>query len=235
VPEEESALPISGGEITAAKRAASLVRKVLKRPDPQRVVEHRTLVKRELRKHLDLPNWYDDSKDQHAPRVLVFRLGQNSYPDIVYRVFRADDWSKLEVKGLHDRGLDVFTGIHKVAIHGRRARLVNYGKKPPKGEQRNVAIVGRIPYEWISHMDWDRENAEQLPVLHVAHGRKGPIREWVACELGDRDYSEVPFVKFKPRRKWWFSRARDRWVLRRMDRESEDEILRMRSGGDTDS
>ncbi len=223
-------MPISGGEITAARRAFGLLRKVLKRPDPQRVIEHRTIVKRELRKHLDLPNWYDRSREPHAPDVLVFRLGQNSYPDVVYRVFRPDDWSKLEVKGLHDRGLEVFTGIHEVAIDGRTARIVEYGKKPPKGMRRNVAIVGRIPYEWINHMDWDRENGEQLPVLHVAYGRRGPIREWVVCGLHEEDYSELPYVRLKARRKGWISRARDRRVLRTMDREGEDEVVRLRYG-----
>jgi hypothetical protein len=232
MPDDEPALPISGGEITAARRAFSLLREVLKRPDPQRVVQHRAIVKRELRKQLNLPNWYDRSKKPYAPRVLVFRLGQNSYPDVVYRVFRPDDWSKLEVKGLHDRGLEVFTGIHEVTIDGRKARLVEHGKKPPKGIRRTVAIVGRIPYEWISHMDWDRENAEQLPVLHVGYGHKGPIREWVVCGLAEDDYSELPYVKLTARRKGWLSRARARRVLRRMDRQAEDEIVRLRSGSD---
>lgn len=228
-------MPISGGEVTVARRAVGLALKILKRPDPQRVVEHRTIVKRELRKNLDLPNWYDDSKDKHAPRVLVFRLGQNSYPDFVYRVFRGDDWSKREVKGLHDRGLEVFTGIHEVAIDGRKARIVKYGKKPPKGARRNVAIVGRIPYERISHMDWDRENAEKLPVLHVTYGRKGPIREWVVCELSNHDYTELPYVKLKARRKGWISRARDRRVMRKTDRQGEEDIVRSRIGGDVES
>jgi hypothetical protein len=225
-------LPISGGEITAARRAFSLVRKILKRPDPQRVVEHRTIVKRELRKNLELPDWYDRSKRPHAPRILVFRLGQNSYPDVVYRVFRPDDWSKLEVKGMHDRGLEVFTGTHEVAIDNRTARIIEYGKRPPKGTRHKVAIVGRIPYEWISHMEWDRENAEMLPVLHVAYGRKGPIREWLICGLAEDHYSELPYVKLKVRRKGWLSRAWDRRVLRKMDRESEDEVVRLRYGDD---
>lgn len=224
-------MPISGGEITAAKRAFSLLRQVLERPDPQRVVEHRTIVKRELRKHLDLPNWCDHSKEPHAPEVLVFRLGQNSYPKVTYRVFRPDDWSKPEVKGLHDRGLEVFTCIHEVAIDGRTARIVEYGKKPPKGPRHKVAIVGRIPYEWINHMDWDRENGEMLPVLHVGYGRKGPIRAWVVCGLAEEDDAELPYVNLKTRRKGWLSRGRDRRVLRKMDREGEDEIVQLRYGG----
>lgn len=176
-------MPVSGGEITVVRRAFGLIREVLKRPDPQRVVEHRTLVKHELRKNLDLPDWYDRSKRAHAPSVLVFRLGQNTYPDVIYRVFRPDDWMKLEVKGLHDRGLEVFTGIHEVAIRKRQARIVEYGKRRPTGARQKVAVVGRIPYEWISHMEWDRDNAEKLPVLQVAYGRKGPVREWwsAAC------------------------------------------------------
>lgn len=230
MPESEPALPVSGGEVTAAARALGLVRKVLKRPDPQRIVEHRTIVKRELRRHLDLPNWFDRSGEQHAPEVLVFRLGQNTYPDVSYRVFRPDDWMKYEVKGLHDRGLEVFTGIHEVAIRNEKARLIEHGKKPPRGARRTVAAVGRIPYEWINHMDWDLDNAEMLPVLHVAYGRKGPCREWVPCELSTHHYSELSGVRFKVRRKGWLHHVRSNRRLRKMDREHRKQIDRMRYG-----
>src|SRR3954454_14888166 len=98
MPEDDSALPITGGEITAARRALSLVRRVLQRPEPERVIDHRLKAKAELRKHLQF-------SDNHAPEVLIFRLGQNSYPDPRLRNLRGDDWGKYEVKGLHDRGL----------------------------------------------------------------------------------------------------------------------------------
>src|SRR5690349_17897161 len=131
---------------------------------------------------------------------------------------------------MHDSGLEVFPGIHEVAIDGRTARLVEYGKKPPKGTRHKVAIAGRIPYEWISHMEWDCANADMLPVLHVAYGRKGPIREWLVCGLANDHYSELPYVTLKRPRRGWISRARDRRVLRKMDRESEDEVVRLRYG-----
>jgi hypothetical protein len=47
----------------------------------------------------------------------------------------------------------------------------------------SVALVRRIPYEWINHMDWDCENAEQLPSCMSATGADGPMRELVVCGL----------------------------------------------------
>ncbi|ADB51787.1 hypothetical protein Cwoe_3369 [Conexibacter woesei DSM 14684] len=139
---------------------------------------------------------------------------------------------KFEVKGLHDRGLEVFTAIYEVAIHKGKAKIIEAGKRRPKGALHTVIGVGRIPFEWISHMDWDHNNADQLPVLHVAYGRRGPFREWVPCSLAENDTLELLDVRFKVRKKGWLHQFRSNRQLREMDRAGKTELHRMLYGDD---
>jgi hypothetical protein len=169
VPDEDSAQMISGGELTAAARVASAVRRALKRPDPASVLRRRQEVREALAANLRL------SSDS-TPEVVVIRLGrEKNYPEPDNRIagFGASPWFKLEVKGLHDRGLEAFDSIQHVHIRNSIARKVG------EPGARKVYIVGRIPYERIAHMDWSPDPAYGVPRLYVSYGRKGPYKEVV--------------------------------------------------------
>jgi len=216
VPEDHSLQMIPGSELTAAARAFAALRRVLKRPDPVDVLKRRQAVRDDLEAHLRLPKGA-------APEIVVIRLGkEGKYPDPDTRLIGrgASPWFKFEVKGLSDRGLEVYTGIEHVRIRRSKARPV------PDANARKVFIVGRIPYERISFTDWKAETdpAYGLPRLHVAYGRRGPFREVVLYDMpGYQDYeAELHGVKYKPKK----VRAWTRFVWNLRNRRHTRRIVR---------
>jgi hypothetical protein len=199
---------ISGSELTAAARALGAVRRLLRRPDPVAVLERREAVRQELEDNLDFGRG-------HAPEVVVIRLGKDDkYPETDDRLigWAASPWFKFELKGCHDRGLEVYSAIEHVRIRRSRARPVR------DTDARKVFIVGRIPYERISFMDWNAANdpAYWLPRLHVAYGRRGPFREVVVYDMpGHQGYeAELRGVEYRAKkvrpwtRLWWSLKSR---------------------------
>jgi hypothetical protein len=71
-------------------------------------------------------------------------------------------------------------------------------------QERTVFIVGRIPYERITVMDWDggRDPAYNLVRFYVRYGWRGPLRDVVLYDMPDEygHESELRGVKYKPDR-----------------------------------
>jgi hypothetical protein len=185
---------ISGSELTAAARAAGAIRRALKRPDPVAVLERRQAVRQELEDNLHFA-------DESTPEVVVIRLGkEDKYPKADQRLisWSASPWFKFEVKACQDRGLEVYSSIQHVRIRRSRARPLD------DVTARKVFVVGRIPYERISFMDWNAANdpAYGLPRLHVAYGWRGPFREVVLYDMpGYQGYeAELKDVKYRAKK-----------------------------------
>jgi hypothetical protein len=185
---------IPGSELTVAARGLAALRRVLKRPDPVDVLKRREAVRDDLERNLRFG-------DDGAPEVVVIRLGKESeYPDADDRLigWSSSPWFKFEVKGLSDRGLEVYRRIEHVRIRRSKARPVD------DTNARKVFVVGRIPYERIAFTDWKAQNdpAYGLPRLHVAYGRRGPFREVVLYDMpGYQGYeAELHGVKYKPQK-----------------------------------
>jgi hypothetical protein len=139
---------ISGSELTAAARAVGAIRRALKRPDPVAVLKRRQAVRQELEDNLRLGG---DS----TPEVVVIQLGkEDKYPEADERLisWSASPCFKFEVKACQDRGLAVYSSIQHVRVRRSRARPV------ADEDARKVFVVGRIPYERISFMDWNAAN-----------------------------------------------------------------------------
>jgi len=206
---------ISGGELTAAARVAGAIRRVLKRPDPVAILRRRQEVRDEIRTNLTWPE-----KDS-SPEILVIRVGKDDeYPKPDNRLLQlgASPWHKFEVKGLHDRGLEVFLPITRVRFRKGVAREVEHTDEG--GHQ--VFPVGRIPYERIDVMDWQPDPAYGAPRFYVAYGRRGPIKETVLYErrYDDNYLFEIHDVKYRPRKVGVIARARLNWASRRHQRKA---------------
>lgn len=177
---EDGILPISGAELTAATKAARAVRRLLRRPDPVAVLKRRAEVKAEIRRNLYAKgaNWGD------PPEIIVIKLGKHdAYPNTDTRLIDrgASNWFKAEVKGLHDRGVEVYSSIERVVISKGNARRV-FGADAPKS--RKVFVVARLPYERIAYIDWEPDPTYQAPRFHVAYTplRREAYREVVMYE-----------------------------------------------------
>lgn len=182
MPSEEEHLPISGAEITAGARLIGAARRLLRRPDPVAVLKRRAEVKDEIRRNLYAKdaNWGD------PPEVIVVKLGKHDdYPNTDTRVFArgASDWFKAEIKGLHDRGVEVYSAIEYVVIENGKARRVRSDNDPGA---RKVWVVGRLPYERIAYIDWEPDPGYHAPRFYVAYTvlRREAYREVVLYQGG---------------------------------------------------
>lgn len=209
---EDVDLPISGAELSIAARVLGWLTR--RRKDPVAVLKQKEAVRNELRQHLS-------SKESKYPEVVVVRLGhEDAYPNADLRLlpFGASPWFKFEIKGAHDRALEVVLAIEFAAI--KRGKATRADEDTPGAVK--VFVVGRIPYNRIRHMDWSADDAYGLPRLYAAYGWRGPCEEVVLYEAPSKPDGylyEIPDVKWKGERS---RRKRLRRTLRRVQMAHED-------------
>jgi hypothetical protein len=141
-------------------RAALLVRRLTRRPDPVKVVQYRQHVRDALRARLPKPT------PGHSPEVIVIQLAKASnYPELKSKLFdfTPPNWMKLEVIRIADDALEVIVQIVAVRIKDGKARPVD---RASDEEGRTVLIIGRIPYEKVANIDWVPDPAYGAPRLY---------------------------------------------------------------------
>jgi hypothetical protein len=194
MPSEHEHLPITGAEITTVAKAIGGVRRALRRPDPVAVLKRRAEVREEIRTNL----YAKDANWGKPPEIIVIKIGtHDDYPNTDRRLYGrgASDWFKGEVKGLHDRGIEVFASIEHVLVHKGKARRVSYTRP----ESCKVWVVGRIPYERVAWIDWEPDPAYAAPRFYVAYTflRHEAYRDVVLYEGNpDRFLYEIHGVKY---------------------------------------
>lgn len=224
---DEEPMPITGVEIGAAARFAGWFRRtILRRQDPVSVLKRRAAVKDELREGLHWPG------GDEVPEVMIVQLTKaDRYGELDDRIIGrgASDWFKGEVKGLHDRGLEIFSAIEYIEIGKGKAYRVHPDESPTA---RKVWVVGRIPYERIGYIEWERDPNYSAPRLYVAYGwRREPFREIALYEGDPSDYLyELPELDYRGEGGGPFKRLgrllhriRFNLQLRRQAREARDQ------------
>jgi len=189
-----------------------LLRQLLQRPDPVKILQERERRRSELRTRLNWPE-----RDE-SPEILVIRLRHyKKYPEPDVRLvgFSASAWFKFEVKAVTDNALEVFDSIQEVRISNGVATPVE-----ADGKSRRVFVVGRIPLETIALIDWSADPAFGLPRIYSRFGRRGPFSsEAVLYEkLGPGDFREIYGVRYKGRRIGIWERLKFGWDQRRYAR-----------------
>lgn len=234
---QEGELPITGGELTVLARVGAAVRRIFRQPQPAAVLRYRETMRQQIRKNLAWPE-----RDE-APEVVVVRLAKkDEYPSVDalrFGLFRSSPWFKLEVKRLHDRGLEVYLRIEHVSIRRGKARTAPPAEPTPPNALK-VWVVGRIPYERIAHIDWEPDPVYSAPRFYVEYGWRGPYREVVLYEQArgafrmrarDGGLLELPDVDYQGEAgnpwRWLTStlrRLKAAYVLRREDRRATHEL-----------
>lgn len=198
--------------------AVSLGWRLLRRPDPVKMLEERHKREKELREGLDWPE-----KDA-SPEVVVIRLRDYlKYPKTDDRVidFWSSPWFKFEVKKITDDSLEIFDSIQEVRVRRGKARPVKPGEKGLL-----VYVVGRVPLESIALIRWEGDPAYSLPRLYCHYGRRGPYREVVLFQKNETYFMELDGIRYKgrgspfPRRFWW------NWRINREQKKAERERWR---------
>ena len=185
-------LPITGAEVTAAARVAATVRRTLRRPEPAQVLARRKEVRAEIRENLVWP------EHDEVPEVVIVNYKRyDRYGELDERILGrgASDWFKVEVKGLHDRGFEVYSAIENVVIRRGKAYRVRDESAPGAFK---VYVVGRIPYERIAFIDWEPDPSYGAPRFYVVYTwRRDPYREVVLYEDGFGDHRFQVEAKYK--------------------------------------
>jgi hypothetical protein len=173
-----------GAEITVGLRLVGWFRRtVLRRPEPTLILRRRAEIREEIRQNLRWPS------SNEVPEVLVVNHRRyDTFGELDTRVIGrgASDWFKTEVKGLHDRGLEVYMSIEYAVIRRSKARRV---RDEQTHGARKVWVVGRIPFERIAYIDWEPDpNYGTARFYIIFRWWRNPYREVVLYEGSPREY-----------------------------------------------
>jgi hypothetical protein len=199
-------------------RAGLLVRRVTRRPDPIKVIQHRERVRDMMYARLAKPG------RDHWPEVIVVQASKASrYPEIKDKIFDfgPPDWMKVEVSRITDDALEVGLQFVRVRIRNGQARPVDHLSDQ---QGRKVLIVGRLPYEKIAHVDWSGDPAYSSPRLYMHFRWRSPYKAIEVHSGGDGQYFAMQGVTFKDTRYSHLDRIRFNLESRRnrLGREPSD-------------
>jgi hypothetical protein len=222
VPDPDSdphTLPIPGSEITAALKAATAVRRFLRRPPPAAVLRLRVSRRDEIRQNI-----------KGEPEVLIVnakKWDQEGKPD--NRIFGrgASNWFKAEVKAAADAGFEWFSSIEYVRIRRGKAFRVEDSSTPGA---RKVWVVGRLRYETITFIDWAPDPGSSSPRFYVEYSwRHAPHADVLLYEESGYQDHLYPLegINYVGNRRltrlvWRFRSARYTIEQRRRDRQERD-------------
>lgn len=219
-------MPITGAEVTAAARVGAAIRRTLRRPEPVHVLARRKEIRQEIRENLHWP------EHDEVPEVVIVNYKKyDRYGELDQRIIGrgASDWFKAEVKGLHDRGIELYLAIEDVAIRRGKAYRVEH---EDASRTCKVYVVGRIPYERIAFIDWEPDPSYSAPRFYVVYTwRRDPYREVVLYEDGPGNYQFQMHEKYKGDGGNPIKRLRRRGQLVRFHLEERLERRRFRRAG----
>ena len=187
-----------------ALRGAYLEMKRQRRAGPEAQLAHRQEVKADIQAHLPAAtaDW--------APELIVRDMARmDDYPNLDEDWWGISAWFKVEGKGMYHRGLEVFLQVQRITIADGIAR-------PSAGvdnaDTRTVFVVGRIPFDAITLIDWTGDDYYPVPHLYCWFDQaEGPYEEVVLYEKMNDGYLRLlDGVRYRPRsrlRAWRDHRA----------------------------
>jgi hypothetical protein len=165
---------------------------------PATRARHRTKMKAEIESRLPR---YSDDRDYRGEAIIRDLRRMDRYPDLDDTIAGGPSpWFKAEVKGIYERGLEVYVSVQRVVVRGDVATPVREDGQP-------VFVVGRIPFERIEEVDWIGDPAASLdPMPHFycwfGWRRRRLYESFVLYRQGAGLNLLVPLdgVKFEPER-----------------------------------
>lgn len=154
--ERLQAVPNGGLILGALRGGAATLRWWLRLPATK--ARHRTQMKAEIESKLPR---YSDDRDFRGEAIIRDLRRMDRYPELDEGIAGGPSpWFKTEVKGIYDRGLEVYLSVERVLVRGDVARPVREGGQP-------VFVIGRIPFERVEEVDWIGDPAASLePMPH---------------------------------------------------------------------
>ena len=145
-----------------------------KKPAPASVLKHRLDLRNDFQQNLPAPN----NLGIRGEAIIRDLDRMDSYPNVDLRRQGISPWFEVEIKGLYERGLEVFIAMP------RRIRKDMYGEwkiSDPGDEEGILAYqVARIPSDVIEYVDWDGDAYHRTPHIYCHYKFKGgPYEEIV--------------------------------------------------------
>ncbi len=146
----------------------------------------------------NLPS-YSDDRYYRGEAVIRDLRRMDDYPELGDGFSRKPSaWFKAEVKGIYDRGLEVYLNAVRVMVSGDTAKEVRTGGQP-------VMVVGRIPFDRIEEVDWIGDpdaSRDQMPHFYCWFGwrRRRLFAELVLYRHSSGMLVCLDGVKYEPER-----------------------------------
>jgi hypothetical protein len=171
-------------------------------------------VKKDLSENLRWP------ERDRSPEVIIHDTARmDDYPQTDESAWGISPWFKIEVKGQYHRGLEVITRLAAVELSDTEAREVD------GDDTETVAIIGRIPFDAIVHIDWTGDEYYSQPHIYCWFDQAdGPYESIEVFRLPDESgyWEHLEGVEYKPRK---YSKL-NRWRVNRQMKKAQREFDR---------
>ena len=115
--------------------------------EPANILRHRLEMEAKFK-----AEFQKDFSTGYAPRVIIRDLGRiDKYPDVRPNGRRISAWTRMELKGLYERGIELYYEIVTIKHQGfdDSWRLADHDEE----DAETAAVLARIPYEFIERLN----------------------------------------------------------------------------------
>ena len=165
---------------SALKDLLKFVQSKQKGLSPEEIVRRRQKWKDEIKEKFQ---WIDDKVGYGE--IIIRDVKRNDlYPEIEEKKKDISSWFRVGYLGTYHRGIEVGLGIEELIYEEKYKawRFADY-KNKEEGDL-NAYIVGLIPFECITNIDWNGDEYYSCPHIYCnfLSRKKEPYEEIVFCE-----------------------------------------------------
>ena len=160
---------------------------LIRRPDKAEVARLRTKWKLEFEQNL---SWIDDTVGYGEVTIRDLKR-MDSYPEVDANAKGVSPWFRVGLLGTYHRGIEV--GLSVASVKYDKSTEAWLLTRDYLNRTLNAYVVGRIPYDRISSVDWTGDEYYYHPNIfcHFKGWRNEPYEEILICEK--REGSGRPF------------------------------------------
>jgi hypothetical protein len=165
----------------------------LKRKPPVDVLKHRHKIKSELQEKFDLSAQFPL---KNAMDVLIRDIDRiDQYPEDKVRAEegKASPFFKTELRGLYHNGIEVYLRVVELWEDSDTGAWAL--AEPGESHSSNAFLVGRIPFDWIQHIDCAGDEYDFTPHIFCKFGKRGAPYEDIRVRKIHRRNQNISHVE----------------------------------------
>jgi len=134
----------------------------------------------------------DIQQKGYRSRITIHNVLDRSYPESCPFESGIADWFNIEIVGLYHEGIEVVLSIEHLREEADGSYIIPHWRNPPQPTDINAWLIGRIPYESISWVNFDGDEYYTTPHIHCYFDFKGqPYKNLNYCHMFKGGYQQT--------------------------------------------